>query len=201
MADILDKAAEGLRVLFRHMLPGILIFMAAGASHPAWFLAWFKENEFLNVSQTGHLIVLAAVALVVGNTWYVCHRYTIHQLLDYGMTAVGKRRWTPSAYSAWLAEHIDKSCRFPDYAKGVHDHIAFKASQVLYLYIVAEVSVAFTISPQTGSLFDSYSFVLRPLGVALFLFAVIQQWLLWRVDVHAVEQHGGKAGASDTSPV
>jgi hypothetical protein len=33
---------------------------------------------------------------------------------------------------------------------------------------------------------------LRLIGGFLFFFALFRQWLLWKIDVHAVEQHGGK---------
>jgi hypothetical protein len=187
MGDILDKAVEGLRVLFRHGLPGVLILIVVGASHPKLL----GNAGLINLDQTQHLIVLGAIALVAGNTWYVCHRYTLHQILDYFITAVRTRR-TPTAYADWLADHIDKSLRFPDTAKKVHEHIALRSSQIIYLYIVAEVTVAFTIAAETGSFFELHRLALWLLGGFLFIFAFVQQWLLWKVDVHAVKQHGGK---------
>ncbi len=41
-----------------------------------------------------HLVVLATIALVVGNAWYVLHRYTIHNLIDY--FAYCKTHWLHS---------------------------------------------------------------------------------------------------------
>jgi hypothetical protein len=74
--SLVKQIKQELESIFRHMLPGIAILIAASLAHPHWL----DSYDFGNV---WHLAVLAAIAVAAGNIWYVFHRFSVHQLIDY----------------------------------------------------------------------------------------------------------------------
>lgn len=152
---------------------------AAKAAHSRWFAG-------LDVSEPWHVTVLAAIAVLAGNTWYVLHRFTVHQAIDWLLCPERK------TYASWLAKHVDKSHRFLDYASDLGEHVRTRSAQVIFLFIVAEVGFTFTWCAATDSFFARYAGLLRIVSVLVFLVAVGQYYLSHGIDLYAVEQHGGK---------
>src|ERR1035438_1614113 len=129
--SVIKQIGDEVGRIFRHMLPGILVVGAAKAAHPSWF-------EGLHLDEPWQLAVLAAIAVLAGNTWYVLHRFIVHQLID--LIFCPKRK----SYANWLAQHVDKSLRFPNYAADLSEFVRTRSAQVIYLFIVAEVGFVFT---------------------------------------------------------
>jgi hypothetical protein len=75
MEDVIKQVSDALGRIFRYILPGACILIAARLSHPSWFAS-------VDYSQSWQLLLLTVIALCAGNVWYVFHRYTLHQLLD-----------------------------------------------------------------------------------------------------------------------
>jgi hypothetical protein len=73
-----QSISNNLGAVFRHLLPGILIIGAANVAHPSWFCG-------VDVSSWQHILVIAVVALALGNIWFAINRYGVHQLVDYFM--------------------------------------------------------------------------------------------------------------------
>jgi hypothetical protein len=181
MADdsIVKQIGNQLGRIFRHMLPGVLVVGAAKAAHPRWFAG-------LDLGEPWHVAVLAAIAVLAGNTWYVLHRFTVHQAIDWLLCPQRK------TYASWLAQHVDKSHLFPEYAADVGEYVRTRSAQVIFLFIVAEVGFAFTWCAATGTFFARYTGLLRIVAVLVFLLAVAQYYLSHAIDLYAVDQHGGK---------
>lgn len=81
---LVSQIGDQLGRIFRHMLPGLTVLLAAAASHPSWLKPVYFASSW-------HLTIFAAIAVLVGNTWYVFHRYSWHQLCDYGIYFWKKR--------------------------------------------------------------------------------------------------------------
>lgn len=182
------EVADQLGRVFRHLLPGVLIVAAARASHPRWF------SGRLDWGQPWQLAVVAVIAVMVGNTWYVVHRYTVHQVVDcvvQRLTRTGKQ-----PYVEWLAQHVYLGNLFPSHAEGLREHILFRSAQVIYLFIVGEVAVFFAWQPASGTVVARYRWWLLVTGAIVLLFACWQYYLTSEIDAHAVGEVGGKRSAA-----
>lgn len=177
--EALIKLGDEVERIFRHMLPGVLVVGAAKAAHPRWFVG-------LDLAEPWHLAVLAAIAALAGNTWYVLHRFSVHQAIDWLLCPERK------TYASWLAQHVDKSHRFLAYAADLGKYVGTRSAQVIFLFILAEVGFAFTWGAATGTFFARYAGLLRIVAALVFLVAVAQYYLTHGIDLYAVEQHGGK---------
>ena len=85
--NLIKQVGDELGRIFRHMMPGVSALLAARLSHPTWF-------QSIDYGNNWHLLVLAVIATLAGNTLYVFHRYSLHQLLDWllYMNLVDKKR-------------------------------------------------------------------------------------------------------------
>ncbi len=175
---IVTEVADQLSRVFRHLLPGVLILGCAGVAHPRWFPA-------LDFSKPWQLVFLGVVALIVGNTWYVVHRYTVHELMN--LAARGLRgEWR--GYPGWLAEHTYQGNIVPAPARQVREHLWLRSAQVVYLMITAEVAIFFALQPAVGTIVDRYRGWILVGGAILVLFALWQYYLTAVIDVYAVNQ-------------
>jgi hypothetical protein len=84
MSQTINALSENLGRIVRNILPGFLILGGASAAHPSWF----HQVDF---GSTSHLLALAGIAIVAGNTWLVFHRYGLHQLIDILFFVDGKK--------------------------------------------------------------------------------------------------------------
>ena len=80
------QIGKELERIFRYLLPGIMVVGFARLSHPSWF-------RWVHPDSSQHLILLAAISLCVGSSWYVAHRYSLHQVLDLVFYLSGKDGW------------------------------------------------------------------------------------------------------------
>lgn len=189
-AGIIKQVGDDLSRIFRHMLPGVLILGAAKASHPKWFCDVDKVTPWQY-----KLALLAAVAVVVGNTWYVLHRYTVHQFIDWLIYTFKRRPRSENifgtGYVHWLTKHIDNSFQLLRKEEKLHNHLMFRSAQVIYMFIVAEVAIGFSFCAEGGSFFMIHRQPLCWGGVAVLIAAIFQYLLSNCADVDLAKLYGG----------
>jgi hypothetical protein len=173
------EAVKHIGAAFRHLVPGALILLAVVESQPSW-LSWVDLNS------PRHLIVLAVVAITVGNAWYVLNRYVFHQAIDAVMYAL---KWPGPA-------RVDKPHYHGDLAKWVHDafdgapasaqagrvHVATRAASVLLIYTVGQLLVlmAWCSDPSAPAAHHETAFTI--IGVAVLACGWWQNVITRRID-------------------
>jgi len=163
------------------MLPGLAILGAAGISHPHWL-------KSLGAVDGWHIAILAAVALTVGNVWYVAHRYTLQQIIDYVIYALRYRKFR--GYSSWLGAHINKTFHISESDERFRNHVHFRSAQIIFLFIIAEALIVFSIHAEYGTPFNRHWLITRVAGIALLLWcAVVQFPIGYSIDVFATDGH------------
>jgi hypothetical protein len=179
-----QSISNNLGAVFRHLFPGVLVIGAADVAHPSWFYG-------IDTSSWQHILVIAVVALALGNTWFAINRYGVHQLLDYAMYLF---RWRgPARTTSWfqfhddLGKYVAHSLCNSTVPPSVRQHVAFRASSVLLLYIVAEIGLLATFSHEPKTLFERHP-QLTPFGsVLIFLVAFWQDAITRRIDYYVVD--------------
>lgn len=179
MAETIKEIADQLSGIFRHMLPGLLVVGAARVAHPSWFAA-------LDLSKAWHIAVLSAIAVAAGNVWYVFHRYTIHQFIDWVIYWFQKRR--VCGYLEWLSDIIDRSFKFGDTAPKLRDHLRFRSSQVILMFIVSEILFVLAFWHESGSFFESHHRAILLTSIIMFVLAIVQYYISHTLDMQAVER-------------
>jgi hypothetical protein len=140
--DLVKQISDQLGRIFRHMLPGLSIICLARASHPSWF-----EDKL--TASPWDLAVFATIAVLAGNTWYVFHRYSVHQMIDW-LIYCWKRK-SIRGYTSWLANHIYKSFQLKKKNQELHEHISFRSAQIIFIFITSEVALLFSWHAQNGT--------------------------------------------------
>lgn len=172
---LIESIGDNLSRVFRHILPGMFIL---SISYLAKREEWF--NSF-DVNNTYHLIILAAIAILVGNSVYVINRYIVVQLID----CILVNRIIRKRYSVWFVEHVIEMMNDEVKTERMRDHIFFRVSQIFYLQIMAETLMVFPF------MFDNNSIFLLPLiwkwivlcfGLFVFIFSIWQIWLLFKLE-------------------
>lgn len=189
--DIITQITGELSKIFRHLLPGLAILGIAGISHPSWFEEWSTHVD------GWHVAIVGAIALTVGNAWYVFHRYVFHQVIDYFVSLPQRRGEKFDGYRSWLADHIDKSFQAAESRRQLGNHVHFRSAQIIFLFIIAEAIIVFSIWPQAGTFLDRCRGWTVGAGIALFLWcALIQYHIGHHIDVFVAESYGGKKAAA-----
>jgi len=180
------QIGKELERIFRYLLPGIAILGFARLSHPSWFYWVHPENS-------QHLILLAAIALCAGSSWYVVHRYSLHQALDLLAYRMAHHRF--SGYSVWLAKHVASSMRGKEQDALLRRNVGLRSAQTIFMFIIAEAALLFSlVRPDPSSVFGNHKLDVTIPAVAIIVVALLQQWLCYKIDVHAVES--GDKGSS-----
>ena len=175
--DILKSISNEFSRVFRHILPGFIVLGSMFYSHPSWFVS-------LDINKWTNIIILLVVALIIGNIWYVIHRYTIHNLLDWIMYCVLNRKLT--GYIKWLSSHIIKSFSLPDDKKELQKHIHFRSAQVIFVFITAEALIIFGKWYEPNSPFQNNNKKIFIIGCVLLIAAIIQFIISYFLDIAAV---------------
>ena len=123
MADMNDvvRTVRDLSVpFFVTFFQEFLIFLIGSFSIPSYF-------GQLKVDTTASLSVLGAIAMVIGNVWYVFHRYLILQFVDW---IADNKQWPGSPvrvdksnYRIDLSVHVAKFFAVPPQMGGMSQHI------------------------------------------------------------------------------
>lgn len=179
MAEIIKELVDQLSTIFRHMLPGLLVVGGARIAHPSWFAA-------LKLADVWQIAVLCAMAITAGNVWYVFHRYTIHQFIDWVIYCLQKRR--ACGYIEWLSDLIDRRFKFIDSSPRLGDYLRFRSSQVILMFIVSEILFVLAFWHDSGRFFESHCRAVLLTSVVMFVLALVQYYISYTLDVRAVER-------------
>ncbi len=157
---------DSLSEIFRYLIPGIMIIGGAYLSHPRCFkhIDWEKQQS---------VIILALIAIVAGSIWFVFHRYVVQQAVDFyfylknvpGGPRIGEKQNSLqgarasdsmaencfSLYAGAIADHVFLYYKFAKYYPKLGDHIRFRGSSVVLMYITSEAMIIFGIAPSHHS--------------------------------------------------
>lgn len=165
-SNVLDTAIVELSRVFRHVLPGFLILGAIDGSHPEWIIKFDLKNS---------IVLLFMISVVIGNIWYIIHRYTLHNFLDW----IYYKRSTHNnySYSDWVADQIYYYLLQSDHIKELFKHVHLRSAQIIFMFILSEVLIIFSLWNSEGTLFHKHwiQFIICGtilLGVAIYQFFV-----------------------------
>ncbi len=188
--NFVKQITDELSPIFRHMLPGLAILGAAVVSHPSWFPPWST------LADGWHVAILGAIALTVGNVWYVVHRYVLHQFVDYVLFAWEGSDWKFKSYETWLGNHIDQNFHIANEEAPLRNHVHFRSAQLIFLFIIAEGIIIFSIKPDAGTYFDRHRYLPLGAGIVLFLWCTFVQYpLAHSVDILVTNRYGQRPEA------
>lgn len=177
---ILGEIVDNLAVVFRHLLPGVLIIGIARITHPTWF-------GHFDSSSWSFLAVVAIIAIAVGNAWFSVNRYVIHQLVDYlcwYFGSQGPAKGDDTGYLDHLAMYVRESLTRQEGLKLAQQHVGFRASSVLLLYTLSELSLLAAVwsDPDALTAHFRYRIVLIVVFFVLFVAAIWQNIVTRRID-------------------
>jgi hypothetical protein len=179
MADVTDTIAivrESISTVFRHILPGILILMVAQLSVPSRFPRLVTDD-------TASIIILGAIALAIGNVWYVFHRYFVFQMIDcfaYTLRLEGRpSRVGRFNYRLDTAKHVRSFFQGFDKNRAMARHIRDRFSSLNLMYIVSEALIAFAYVAEGDTFLGGHSGEAAVMGI-LGLAAATGQYLMVR---------------------
>ncbi len=165
--SVLGDVMQDLQRVFRHFLPGLLILGAARAGHPRWFdrVAW---------NEPWCLITLAVLAIVVGDAWYLVHRYTVEQTLDWLLFVWWRKKLR--GYREWLIPHLRRGQgAMPVPAE--RQYFNLRSAHTTYVFILAEAVTLFAFAAQTGSFLYRHR-TLAFVGAGVVAAAALWQWAI-----------------------
>ncbi len=140
-----------------------------------------------------HLILLAAISLCVGSSWYVVHRYSLHQILDWAFYIFRDER--SGGYAEWLAKHVTDSLRTKKEDADLRHNSGLRSAQIIYMFVIAEAGLLFSLKcPDPSSFFGKHKCGIEISAVAILVVALVQQWLCYKIDMHAVGSSGKGSG-------
>lgn len=184
--NLIRQIGDELGRIFRHMIPGLSILSAARWAHPLWF-------QWVDYGNSLHLVVLAAVAVVAGNTLYVFHRYSLHQLIDLLLYRICVAKNDRQGYLPWLIAHIDKCHHVDEADRRLQEHIALRSAQVIFMFLTCEIAFAFSVRAQPGSFFERYHCLIRVTAVLSLAPSFIQQWIGFKLDMDFADRLGKRS--------
>jgi len=168
ISEAVKAITDEISIIFRHIVPGVIVLGFAYWSYPKWFVNLCFNN-------TMHIIVLAVAAIATGNFWYVFHRYSLHNLLDWfcWLARTGKYKTSSwGGYLTWLFQHIEDSYSLPDNKKSYSN-----------LFIFAHHKLSSFLSPQSRWFFFlSFTIIILSLMNTHVLFGLLvfaSCWLRW----------------------
>lgn len=179
VADTIKYTFEAIGNVFRHMLPGILIIGVAASAHPSWF-------DKVSIDKGEWLILLAAVSIVVGNIWLVFHRYFIQQIIDFVFYLLkiqgGPCKAPDTDYSLEVAKYVDNFFGNLKSKEALAQHIRFRTSSVVLMYIVSEVFIVFSLTSDENSFVCGNSNITLTVGIIGFASSVWQNIITRRIE-------------------
>lgn len=183
IAELLKSIGSALSTIFRHLIPGVLVVAAVAVSRPSWF-----GSVLIHITENQWLIVLGVLAVVIGNVWFVLHRYIIQQIVDgffWLCNAQGGPQRKKGPYSNQIAEQVWQFFIDQTIPKDIRQHVRFRTSSLILIYITAEVAIlASCITEQTSKITPIKCWLFFA-GVGVFILAACQNYLIrqieWRV--------------------
>ncbi|MGB2590953.1 MAG: hypothetical protein WAJ96_09910 [Candidatus Acidiferrum sp.] len=178
------EIAKHLGSIFRHMLPGALVIAGARLAHREWF-CWVKLESWQ------HLLLLAAISVVVGNAWFALNRYGLHQLFDYILylsrsDGPARSKGAKFKYIDDLGKYVSKSLHIPETSDRARQHVEFRASTVLLLLTLGEASIVFGRFHGCDSIFSGHERWMYFGGFLSFAVGLGQMVITRRIDFYLV---------------
>lgn len=177
LVDAVKYIGRALGEVFRHLLPGLLALGAVATSRPSWF-------EKVELLKEEWLIVLGVLAIVIGNVWFVVHRYFVQQIVDWLFWLCnaegGPKR--SEKYATGVADQVWKFFSAPNVPEDIRQHIRFRTSSVVLMYITAEVTVVAVLLAEQNSKLALQKWWLLFGAIALFAAAVWQNYITRRIE-------------------
>lgn len=174
---VLADIGDNLGAIFRHLLPGVLAIGVARVTHPSWFV---------NVQpQWPSLVVIGVIAIAVGNAWFAINRYGVHQIVDFACWLVrsqGPARESGVGYLDSLAEYVKGALSNSDVPSRARQHIAFRASSVLLMYTLSELSFLAALWSEPCAITAGFVPELFFSSALLFVLAIWQNIITRRID-------------------
>jgi hypothetical protein len=182
MADVTDTIAivrESVSTVFRHILPGIVVLLVARCSVPSWFPQCVTDD-------TASIIILGAIALAIGNVWYVFHRYFVFQAIDwfaYALKAKGQpSRVAEFAYRVDTAKHVRSFFRGLAKNSAMGRHIRDRLSSLNLMYIVSEALIVFAVLSEDNTFLQEHSRPALVVGILGGVAATCQYLMVRTID-------------------
>jgi hypothetical protein len=184
---LLADVTRDLVAIFRHMLPGVLVLGGGALAYPEWF-------ENVDLKSWAHLVAVAVVSAAAGNTWFALNRSGLHQIVDYVLWRAGSngpaRTATSASYVDDLGRYARKSLHTAsqdEYARA-REHVAFRASAVLLILTVGELSVLFAFVHSSKSIFEGRAVHLLVVAAITLAIGTWQMVITRRIDYYVVNR-------------
>ena len=182
MAEVVEAVksiGNALGTIFRHILPGVLVIVAIAIARPYWF------NK-VDVAKGERLIVLGALAIMIGNVWFVVHRYAIQQLVDFIFWCCkvegGPKKGNGEGYGKGISSHVWNFFSAPNIPAKLRQHIQFRMSSVVLMYITAEVAAVSALLAEQESILTSRRWWVIVAAGIIFGAAVVQNYLTRHIE-------------------
>lgn len=182
LTEIVGSIGKAFGAIFRHLLPGVLVLSAAAAARPSWFMR-------IDISKSEWLVVLGVLAVVIGNVWFVLHRYCVQQLVDLAFWSFkfqGSPKRGETEYHSGVAAHVWNFFS-TDVPEDIREHLRFRASSVVLMYITSEVALLAVFLAEEDSIIAPRRCALVIAGVLILLAAIWQNYLVRRLERYVVE--------------
>ena len=137
------------------------------------------------------LAVLAVVALAIGNAWYVINRYIVHQIIDYicyraGLEGPAEKNEVN--YIEELANYTLDSFYNKCIPIKARQHVEFRASSVLLIYIISELLLFMAIWSEPHTITHGHKYHLIIAAISVFGLAIWQNIITRRIDAALVHK-------------
>lgn len=184
LPDSIRSVNESVSTVFRHILPGILIITMSSLSIPSWLTGF-------NLTNSSTLFILAALAMVIGNAWYVFHRYCFLQVIDfiaYYFKWPGKPvRTGKSNFREDIGKHVSRFFADFDTKRDMGKHIRDRFSSFNYMFIASEALFVLTLCSQQGSYLAKWRWFSLPIACVGFVAALWQYMIVRCIDAEFVD--------------
>ncbi|MBZ5593947.1 MAG: hypothetical protein LAP39_17035 [Acidobacteriia bacterium] len=191
---LVGEIADNLGTLFRHLLPGALIIGFAAVTHPLWFAGLGLKPEW------PHLAITGVIAVAVGNACYAVNRYGVYQVVDYFCWRAGSEgpaKRGKAVYLDDLTDYVQEALVAKDVPSRARQHVAFRASAVLLIYTMSELSLLAAFWREPTATISAYApqFVIG--SVLLGLIGVWQNVITRRIDAAALHRRSPRPSERD----
>ena len=137
MAELIQAIFSNFGAVFRHLVPSVMLLAAVASAQPNW-LAQFEWWSDLKV------VVVAILALVVGNIWYLLHRYGFQQLIEKIFIfprRISLKEAKEAKYHNWLVQHIIEKHRCQKICPELFGYLHLRQAHVVLLYMVSQLLI------------------------------------------------------------
>ena len=179
ITDAMKDVGDAVSAFFRHFIPGIFALVVAEIVLP-------EGLARIDHSSTEGLILLTAVAIAVGNIWFVAHRYIIQQLVDFSFWYCkcpgSPQRNVGESYPLAVAIHADQFFKDNPGKMRLVKHLKFRTSGVVLLYIAAEAVMLAAIFAEKPEAFTDNRRPIFIVGLILFVGAIWQNYITRHIE-------------------